>query len=68
MKNERKWKSSTLNINVEDDGCPVCLFLNGDHTVDNLLQVIKVLDANLASSQEYNKKLLQMLDKLAGND
>lgn len=41
------YKSTTLNCNSEQADCAVCRFLSGDREIPTMLEVIRVLDANL---------------------
>lgn len=47
-----EYQSSVLTCNVAEDECAVCRFLNGDQSKEVMLEVIRVLDAKLAETQE----------------
>ena len=53
----QEYKSSVLRCNVEDDGCAVCRFLNGDRDVETLLEGIRALDGTLAAKEQYVRDL-----------
>ena len=46
------YRSSVLRCNVEEDGCQVCEFLNGARDANTLLEVIRILDAQLAKEEK----------------
>ncbi len=58
-----EYKSSTLKCSIDDDGCPVCRFLNGDRSGGILMAVIKTLDKSLADSENRVETLLSALVK-----
>ena len=49
------YRSSVLLCDVGDDGCPVCLFLAGDKSTGVLLNVIEVLDKELADLEKWER-------------
>ena len=55
------YESSILKCNVEDDGCPICLFLGGNRTGGVLMSVLKTLDKSLAESERDVSILAQAL-------
>ena len=52
-----EYYSSVLRCNVDDDGCPVCKFLNGTRDTETLLEVIRILDAKCADEEQLARKL-----------
>ena len=59
------YKSSVLRCHPEDDGCLVCEFLSGARTEKHLLEVIRILDGNLADEEKHNRHLTQCLVDVA---
>jgi hypothetical protein len=55
------YASSVLRCNVDDDGCAVCDFLNGSDDVAGMLEVIRILDAQLAESEKHARTLTTAL-------
>lgn len=41
------YKSTTMKCNCDPADCAVCRFLSGDREIRTMLEVIRVLDANL---------------------
>lgn len=58
------YRSTELRLREEDDSCPICRFLAGDHATENLLEVIRRLDVALAQEQEMIKLLLEACSRL----
>jgi hypothetical protein len=63
---EQEYKSETLTVNVEDHDCAVCRFLNGSRKQDDLLETIRILDANLAGSESAERTLRETILTLSG--
>lgn len=55
------YKSSVLLCHGDDDSCPVCRFLSGDHSEEILLAVIKVLDEKLGEEEIHTRRYLKAL-------
>ena len=53
------YKSTVLLCYTGDDHCPVCRFLDGDHTVETLLEVIHRMDVSLANSERCCHRLVE---------
>jgi len=53
----KEYASSVLTCNVDEDGCAVCEFLNGDKSVDTLMDVISALDAKLTDSEAFGRAM-----------
>ena len=56
------YHSKSLNLDHGDDDCLLCRFVRGDRSPEVLLEVIRILDAQLAefeteSRERYNKLL-----------
>ena len=57
MATQHKYESSVLRCNIDEDGCAVCEFLNGSHSLVHLMETIRILDATLARAEEHARTL-----------
>ena len=55
------YKSSVLQCDMGECGCPVCEFLQGKYDLTTLLQVIEVLDVKLAESEKNERNLISVI-------
>lgn len=57
MSDQAGFLSSPLRTNVCDDSCATCRFLSGDQSPATLLDVISLLDRQLASEEAHASRL-----------
>lgn len=56
-----KWQSPTLNTYESSDHCHVCKFIDGDRSESVMVEVIVLLDAQLAAAKEFERNLMKVL-------
>ena len=59
-----QWQSNTLNTFEDADHCRVCAFLAGSRNRTDLMEVIRVLDLNLAEAEEGERRLMEVVATL----
>ena len=55
------WKSSTLRFCSDEEDCKICRFVGGDRSEDVMLEVIRILDANLAAKEEVLRGIFRVM-------
>lgn len=56
-----RYRSSTLTIHPETDGCLVCDFIGGDRSTAAMMEVIRILDAKLHKTEHLVALLVEAL-------
>lgn len=59
-----RWKSSVLRTFMEPEHCRVCAFIAGSRSTTDMLEVIRILDLELAESEETVDRLSRAFQKL----
>lgn len=55
------YRSTVMRCYVGDNHCPVCRFIDGSRSVDDMLAVIVQLDTSLAEAEDERRETLQRL-------
>ena len=59
------YKSSVLNM-THDDDCPVCRFVRGERTEENMMETIRALDSRLSEKEMLLRDTLEKFKALLG--